>query len=119
MSWNQIVGRRREVLTREWLMDKGFILINQNWQCCYGELDIIASCFDQLHFIVVGIKAYGAWGASIQDVTRRRMQSCIEAAQKYLQRHPEWREATFSSLTIAVSKEKSTEFILSKEGMKR
>lgn len=118
MSWNQIVGRRREVLTREWLMNKGFILINQNWQCCHGELDIIASCFDQLYFIVVGIKAYGEGGASIQFLTRRRMQSCIEAAQKYLLRHPEWRDATFSLLTISVSKEKTTEFIFLKEVIK-
>ena len=115
MFWNQLIGKKREVLTREWLMDKGFILINQNWQCCYGELDIIASCFDQLHFIVVAIKAYGEWEASIQCLTRRRMQSCIEAAQKYLERHPKWREATFSLLTISVNKEKLTEFIFFKE----
>ncbi len=118
MFWNQIIGKKKEVLTKEWLMEKGFILINQNWQCCHGELDIIASCFDQLHFIVVAIKAYGKWEASIQCLTRRRMQSCIEAAQKYLERHHEWREATFSLLTISVSKEKLTEFIFLKEVMK-
>ena len=114
MPWNQLIGTQDEVLTKEWLAQKGFSLINQNWSCCHGEVDIIASFFDQLHFIVVTTKACAESGLPVQGITRKRMMSFKEAAQKYIARHPRWSRVIFDVLTISIAKEE-TAFILTED----
>jgi len=112
MPWNQLIGAKGELRTKEWLAKKGFNLINQNWSCCHGELDIIASFLDQLHFIMVTTKSCADTGVPVQGITRKRMLSFKEAAQKYIDRHPRWQEIIFDVLTISVAKEDKAEFIL-------
>lgn len=115
MPWNQLIGTKGEMRTKEWLTKKGFSLINQNWSCCYGEVDIIASFLDQLHFIAVTTKACAESGIPVQAITRKRMLSFKEAAQKYLERHQGWKEIIFDVLTISLAKEDTTDFILIKD----
>lgn len=115
MPWNQQIGTKGEVRTKEWLTKKGFSLINQNWSCCDGEVDIIASFLDQLHFIAVATKACTESGLPVQGITRKKMLSCKQAAQKYLERHPRWGEIIFDVLAISFAKEDTTEFILIKD----
>jgi putative endonuclease len=112
MPWNQLIGTEEEVRTKEWLRKKGFSLINQNWTCCHGEVDIIASFLDQLHFIAVATKECSQSGMQDRAITRKRMVSFKQAAQRYLERHPLWKEIIFDVLTISVAKEDANKFIL-------
>lgn len=115
MSWTHLVGTPREQRVRKWLSQKGFELINLNWNCTYGEVDIIASLFDQLHFIAVTTKRCTESGLPAEGVTRKKMLSCKQAAQKYIERHPNWQKIIFDVLAIAPAEEESQEFILIKE----
>jgi hypothetical protein len=44
--------------------------------------------FDQLHIIAVTTKTFAQNGLPAEGVTRKKMLSCKQAAQKYLERHP-------------------------------
>lgn len=112
MPWNQLIGTPVEVRTKEWLTKKGYSLINQNWSCCEGEVDIIASLYDQLHFIVVTTKARSERGLEVEGLTRKRMQSFIQAAQHYLKRHPLWKDFKFDVLTISITKDDADFFLV-------
>ena len=114
MPWNQISGTPAELRVKEWLAKKSFSLINQNWRSCYGEIDIIASFMDQLHFIVVTTMTCTEKGLPAQGITRKKMLACKQAAQKYLERHPLWKKIIFDVLAIPDAKEEAAEPILIK-----
>ena len=112
MPWKQFIGTAGEVRVKKWLSKKGFQLININWNSSYGEIDIIASFFDQLHFIAVTTKNCTESGLPAEGVTRKKMLSCKQAAQKYLERHPRWKKVIFDILAIEPAEEEAKEFIL-------
>jgi putative endonuclease len=116
MPWKQLIGTNGEVRVKQWLSKKGFQLINLNWNCCYGEIDIIASFFDQLHFIAVTTRTCTETGLPVEGITRKKMLSCKQAAQKYMERHPRWKKVIFDVLAISPDKkDASDEIILLKD----
>ena len=112
MPWKQLIGTTRETRVKEWLLKKGFQLINFNWRSSYGEIDIIASFFDQLHFIAVTVKTPTRSGLPAEGITRKKMMSCKQAAQKYLERHPRWKKVIFDVLAVETGDEDDTEILL-------
>lgn len=111
MPWNQLIGTKEELCAKKWLAKKGYRLINQNWICCHGQVDIIATFFDQLHFIAVTAKNCAEAGLPQQGMTRKRMLAFRQAAQKYLERHPRWKEIVIDVLTVSIAEE-NPKFIL-------
>jgi putative endonuclease len=114
MPWNQLIGTDGEMRVKEWLSSKGYQLINFSWNCSYGEIDIIASFFDQLHIIAVTTKTFTQNGLPAEGVTRKKMLSCKQAAQKYLERHPRWKKVMFDVMAISPT-ENEQEIILLKD----
>ncbi len=114
MPWNQLVGQNGEMRVRHWLSSKGFRLITLSWNCSYGEIDIIASFLDQLHIIAVTTKTFAQNGLPAEGVTRKKMLSCKQAAQQYLERHPRWKKVIFDVMAISPT-ENEQEIILLKD----
>jgi Holliday junction resolvase-like predicted endonuclease len=116
MPWNKLVGIDGELRVKEWLTSKGFRLINLSWNSPYGEIDIIASFFDQLHIIAVTTKTFAQNGLPAEGITRKKMLSCKQAAQKYLERHPRWNKVVFD--VMAISPTENTQEIILLENVK-
>lgn len=114
MPWNQLIGTNGEMRVKEWLSSKGFRLHNLCWNCAYGEIDIIASFLDQLHFIAVTTKTFAQNGLPAEGITRKKMLSCKQAAQKYLERHPRWKKVIFDVMAVSPT-ENEQEIILLKD----
>ena len=100
MPWKQLIGTRAETYVKEWLAKKGFRLIRLNWHCSYGEIDIIASLFGQLHFISVATKNSNGLKLPVEGMTRKKMLCCKQVAQKYLEKYPEWKKIVFDIMAI-------------------
>lgn len=114
MPWNQLIGTDGETRVRQWLASKGFRLINFGWNSSYGEIDIIASFLDQLHIIAVTTKTFAQYGLPAEGITRKKMLSCKQAAQQYLERHPRWKKVIFDVMAISPT-ENDQEIILLKD----
>lgn len=54
MAAKDILGRRGEQLAAAYLQEQGFEVLEQNWRCHAGELDIIAR--EGQHIVVVEVK---------------------------------------------------------------
>jgi putative endonuclease len=52
-SKTQKIGEIGESIACKWLLNKGFVVIDRNYTKKYGEIDIIASKDDNIHFIEV------------------------------------------------------------------
>lgn len=97
-----------------WLTDKGYDLITRNWQYCHGQVDIIACRFNQLHFIGITTKKYPENGLPHEGITRRKMLSFLQAAQQYLSRHPQWKNAIIDVLTVTMIQDEPKDCVMTK-----
>ena len=79
-----ILGER---LARDFLQNKGYHIIETNFRCSHGEIDIIARDKDCLVFVEVRTKkslSFGTPEESITPAKKRRLQSTVS---HYLQTH--------------------------------
>ena len=105
MPHNPITQEKIDRRILGWLTDRGYQLIIRNWKYCHGEVDIIASRLDRLHFIGVATQNYPETEFVQQGITRRKMLSIFQAAQQYIKRNPQWKEAIIDVLTITLKQE--------------
>lgn len=93
----QSLGRHGEALAAEYLQAKGYQILERNFRSPYGEIDLIAFQADEesLHggpvqvFVEVKTRSTNAYGYPEEAVTPSKQVHLIQAAQAYLQRHPD------------------------------
>ncbi|MDJ0357589.1 MAG: YraN family protein [Actinomycetota bacterium] len=54
MKAKDVLGRRGEVLAADYLEDRGIRVIDQNWRCRSGEIDLVA--FDGTCLVIAEVK---------------------------------------------------------------
>lgn len=84
---NKTIGRKGEDAAKRYLQDKGYLILDRNWTCRMGEIDIVAKRDDTLVFIEVKTRTNIERGLPEDAVgaKKRRKYECIAAM--YLQDH--------------------------------
>lgn len=90
-------GQRSERRAETWLAERGLELVERNYHCRAGEIDLVmldpgAADTEVLTFIEVRRRGAGALVDSIDSVDLHKQQRLIRAAQHFLMTHPEWGE---------------------------
>ena len=88
-SRKQSLGRWGEARAADFLADQGYQILERNWRCEYGEIDLVARDGAVLVFVEVKARSSQRFGYPEEAVTPAKQQHLIEAAQSYLQAHPE------------------------------
>lgn len=83
-------GRLAELSAQRFLECQGLRLLNRNWSCRNGELDLVMLDGDTVVFIEVRYRRHAAWGGALESVDRRKQQKLIKAAQLFLQKEGRW-----------------------------
>ncbi len=78
-------GSQGEELARRALLDKGYTVLECNYRCRWGEVDIVAQTGAQLVFVEVRTRTGNAYGTPEESVTAAKAQRLIDTAQTYLQ----------------------------------
>jgi putative endonuclease len=112
MATHNNTGLLGEQLAIEYLSNQGYLPIEKNWRHSHWEVDIIASKRDTLHFIEVKTRRTKNFGLPEEQVSRKKMQNLINAAEEYLHQHPEWKRIQFDILAISILKNKPVEYFL-------
>lgn len=79
-------GRRYEVFAAEYLKKQGYRILEQNFYCRQGEVDLIARDGKVLVFIEVKYRKTLHSGTPAEAVNRRKQQKIRQAARYYLYR---------------------------------
>jgi len=83
-------GARYEEQAALFLKDAGFEIIDRNWACPMGELDIVARKGDTVVFVEVRARSNSAYGSPADSVTPAKRAKIIKAAMAYIKaRRPE------------------------------
>jgi len=84
-----------EKLARDFLSQKGYRIVETNFRCPQGEIDIIARDKDCLVFVEVRTKKSLSFGAPEESITPSKMERLRVTAAHYYQTHddlpPLWR----------------------------
>ena len=82
-------GARAEDLCAGLLRAAGLVLVERNWRCRHGEIDLIAEERGMLVFAEVRMRSGPRFGGAGESVTAAKRQRLIAAARLYLTRRPE------------------------------
>ena len=78
-------GRLGEKIARDFLSGRGYQILETNYRCPHGEIDIIAQCQDYLVFIEVRSKRSLSFGSPEESITQAKKERLIATAQHYQQ----------------------------------
>lgn len=78
------LGRAGETIAANFLKQQGLAVLERNWRCPRGELDIIASDGDQVIFCEVKTRSGVDYGAPIDAVDARKVARLKELAREWL-----------------------------------
>ena len=89
------MGAWGEALAAAYLQRQGYAILEQNYRCPEGEMDIVAQQGEALVFVEVRARRSAAMGTPEESVTPAKQRRLIAVAQRYLAEHPgasqEWR----------------------------
>jgi putative endonuclease len=105
-------GQAAEELACRYLTQQGLILIERNFRCRMGELDLIMRDGEYLVFIEVRSRGNRNYGTPAETVTIHKQKRLIRAAAYYLQRHHLNIPCRFDIVAISnIQNEKDLEWI--------
>lgn len=83
----QGLGRTGERLAAERLEQQGYCILERNFRCSYGEIDLVAEDAHDLIFVEVKTRRGNAYGLPEEAVTARKQQKLVQVATYYLDLH--------------------------------
>jgi putative endonuclease len=87
MTTTREQGEYTENLARRYLEDKGLILIEKNFNCRVGEIDLIMNDNNNIVFVEVRYRRSNNFGSGAESITASKQSKLIKTASLYLQQH--------------------------------
>lgn len=107
-SPTQQQGLQAEDRAAQYLQEASYRIIQRNFRCRLGEIDVIAmSPAHQLVFVEVRSRKTADYGGAAASISRAKQQRIVRCAQVFLHCHPQY--ATFAMRFDAVTFEGPTD----------
>lgn len=98
----QILGQEGERIAESYLRKKGYRVVERNYRCPVGELDLILLDRRVVVFVEVKTRTDDRFGAPLESVGPRKQQKMIKTALFFLSRHRLYnRDARFDVVGIS------------------
>jgi putative endonuclease len=96
-------GRQGEDIAVEHLRKKGYMILERNFRCPFGEMDIVARQADVIAFVEVRSRRSAGFGGPVESVGLVKQKKLSRIALCYIQKHRlEGRKARFDVLGIRI-----------------
>jgi putative endonuclease len=101
MNQRQAFGKAGEITALIYLKKKGYKVLEQNYTCPLGEIDIIARHKRTIVFIEVKTRRSLSYGSPLYAITRRKQRKISMAALYYLKSNRQMDQgARFDVVTV-------------------
>lgn len=80
-------GREAERLAAKHLQQHGLKLLESNYRCRFGEIDLIMRDGSEIVFVEVRLRTNTAFGGAGASITRAKQQKLSRTADHYLMQH--------------------------------
>ena len=81
------LGAWGERLAADHLQAKGYEIVQRNWRCRRGEIDLVAQAGAELVFVEVKTRRGRAMGTPEEGLTPHKARKLLQLAQYYLYEH--------------------------------
>ena len=81
------IGGQGEALASRYLERRGYSIVERNWSCAFGEIDIIARRDATLIFAEVKTRRANSTDDILSGITRQKHERLLRAASQYLHDH--------------------------------
>ena len=102
MTEQQVRGALGEQAAVDYLRRNGFMIVERNYRIGRSEVDIIATRYDELHFVEVKTRKFSSMTAPEEAITEQKMRAMRRAASAYMAQHHSMLEPRFSLIAIDV-----------------
>jgi putative endonuclease len=87
MNAKDLLGRQGEQLAAEFLSKAGLVILDRNWRCSQGEIDIVAADGRSLVICEVKTRSGVRFGTPLEAVTRQKAWRQRRLAALWLREH--------------------------------
>lgn len=105
MARKDELGRRGEDLAARFLEDSGYRIVERNWRCRQGEIDIVARTGDTLVFVEVKTRSGLAFGHPFEAITTTKLARLRALAALWCaEHHPRAKRIRLDAVAVIVSR---------------
>ena len=97
-------GRAAEEVALDYLRAKGLELVESNYRCRLGEIDLILKDDDELVVAEVRLRSSGHFGTPAETITGRKRNRIIRATLHFISTRPEFRDAPVRFDVVAIDR---------------
>ena len=87
MSHNTILGRAGEQRAADYLRDDGYDIVDRNWRCSVGEIDIVATRENVLAIVEVKTRSSRRYGHPLEALDRAKVDRLWQLALMWARAH--------------------------------
>ena len=109
MSNHRLKGKKAEDVACSFLQRNGLSLIERNYHCRFGEIDLIMQDSDSLVFVEVRYRSSSTFGDGLESVDANKRRKLVFAANHYLQNTSFEQPSRFD--VVALSPEQAPQWI--------
>lgn len=84
MYIKQEIGKLGEDIATNYLIEKGYIILDRNFECRQGEIDIIAKDEKEIVFIEVKTRTSNKYGTPSEAVNKIKQKHMLQSMKYYL-----------------------------------
>jgi len=99
----QITGQHGEELAAQYLISKGYCILEKNWHIGHLEVDVIASNEEMLVIVEVKTRKSNTFGEPEEFVTLQKQRNLIRAAASYITKTGITKEVRFDIISVIVT----------------
>lgn len=93
-------GEPAERLAAAFLEREGLKILERNYRCRFGEIDLVAASGDTLVFVEVRARKSEAFGGAASSITAAKRRRLLAAARHYLARYRADRACRFDVVLV-------------------
>ncbi|HHZ88331.1 MAG TPA: YraN family protein [Chromatiaceae bacterium] len=98
-------GQQAETMALAFLQERGMRLLDRNYHCRFGEIDLILTHRDTLIFTEVRYRCNPLYGTAAESVGPSKQRRILITARHYLARHPQMNKLPARFDIIAIGPE--------------
>lgn len=100
-------GEQAEQACYRYLKQQGLKLVEKNFSCPLGEIDLIMLDKTTLIFVEVRFRKNNAFGGALASITAKKQQKVRRTAELYLQQNTQYGNARFDVVAMSPASEDS------------
>ena len=93
-------GEAAESLAADFLQRRGLTVLERNYRCRFGEIDLVARSGELLVFVEVRARTSEAFGGAAGSITATKRRRLVAAARHYLATHQADRACRFDVVLV-------------------